>query len=172
MQFTLFTPILLLLTAVSALPTPDSAASAGNSTSASADGTDHYPHSTPNPIVATVDRWGQGGCRPQVCNHNFLVNLNGCSVVPKGCSTSAKITTASDNCYCMFSSPLPYHRLKYYEAGGRVKKRNANWETVKIWTDNKCSSQKNVITVRKEWGGIGQCEQPGPQIGSISAVCH
>jgi hypothetical protein len=43
---------------------------------------------------------------------------------------------------------------------------------VKIWTDDKCNSQNNVITVKKAWGGIGQCEQPGPQIGSMSVVCQ
>ncbi|KAE9373422.1 hypothetical protein N431DRAFT_504089 [Stipitochalara longipes BDJ] len=142
MQLTLLTPILLLLTSIHAIPTPEDSSTSSNAAISSTDDTDHYPYAAQNPVVATVDLWKSGGCQPQICNHNFLVNLNGCTVVPKGCSTSAKVTTGSDNCY------------------------------FKIWTDDRCSSQKNVITVKKEWGGIGQCEQPGPQIGSISAVCH
>lgn len=102
MQFTLalLTPLLLLsnINAL-ALPTPDDAVT--SATDNTDDGS-HYNPSANNPVVATVDFWNKGGCQPHVCNHNFLVNLNGCSVVPRGCATSAKITTASDNCYCEF----------------------------------------------------------------------
>jgi hypothetical protein len=100
MQLTLLTPMLLLLTSIHALPKPDDATTSSDSTISSTDGTDHYPSQSQNPVVATVDLWKSGGCQPRICNHNFLVYLNGCSIVPKGCSTSAKITTGSDNCYC------------------------------------------------------------------------
>jgi hypothetical protein len=100
MQLTIFVPFLVFLASTTnalALPTPDDAVTS------STDDTDHYHPAPQNPVVATADLWAKGGCRPQVCNHNFLVNLNGCSVVPKGCATSARITTGSDNCYCEFS---------------------------------------------------------------------
>jgi len=106
MQLTLLVPILLLLTSIHALPTPEDSIASSNSTIASTDNTDdtdHNPSSSQQPVVATVDFWKNGGCQPQRCSHNFLVNLNSCNVVPKGCSTSAKITTGSDNCYCKYS---------------------------------------------------------------------
>ena len=115
MQLSLLAPFLLFLTSIHAVPTPEDAITTTNSAIASTDVTDVTDHQ--NPVVATVDLWGKGGCQPQICNHNFLVNLNSCNVVPKGCSTSAKITTGSDNCYCKSSFPFSVG----VEKGGGLK---------------------------------------------------
>ncbi|KAN0098596.1 hypothetical protein V8E51_014259 [Hyaloscypha variabilis] len=120
MQLTLLTPMLLLLTSIHALPKPDDATTSSDSTISSIDSTDHYPNQSQNPVVATVDLWKSGGCQPRICNHNFLVYLNGCSVVPKGCSTSAKITTGSDNCYCKSPSFL-FWGIEHRESDDKIK---------------------------------------------------
>ncbi|PMD56579.1 uncharacterized protein K444DRAFT_694198 [Hyaloscypha bicolor E] len=99
MQLTLLTPIILHLASVHALPTPVQATSSSNSTDSSTNNTGHYPHAAQNHVVAIVDLCGKGGCQPKVCNHNFLINLNGYSAVTEGCSTSVKITTGSGNSY-------------------------------------------------------------------------
>ena len=83
MQFSILSTVALLAATISAVPTPDTA-------------------SKSNPVVGTFDFWKTGGCTPKICNKDFAVKLNGCTVVPKGCSTSARLSGANENCECEF----------------------------------------------------------------------
>jgi len=89
MQLSLLTPFLLLSTTLYAAPTPQTPQ------------TPQTPHPTitqPTPSWQQSISGKQAVARARYAIINFLVSLNGCTVMPKGCASSAKITTASDGC--------------------------------------------------------------------------